>query len=729
MSYYAYTAEYNSGYYIYMFSVNSSNGSWTPLSPSTIDLRSIDTNSGSINIITTKINSVNYVYVLWSTSNNNIFIITYYVNSSNGQLIYVSNYSYTIGAVNNEPLFMSIILKNNNYYLYVSNSQVNTISMFSINSTNGVVSPLSPFTIANVNNGRSFINTINTSSGSYAYVTAYGTNNNKSMYSISISGQLVPLSPSTISGGGYFIYIATINNTNYVYVGTNLNYISMYSISISGQLVPFMPSSVTTGNTPYYIITPNVNGTTYAYVTNGNDSTISMYSVSTSGELVPLTPHTVATDASGNPQFIISTIINSTTYVYVANYITNKVSMYSVSTSGGLVPLSPSTVATDTNGNPNYIAIATINSNQYAYVTNYNTKTVSMYSISASGGLVPLSPSTVATDINGNPISIITTIINGTNYAYVINTNNYTVYKYSISNSGILSLSSINNSFGTYITAMAITTINSVSYAYIGLFSDGPNISIYSISTSGELLYSSFIDVIDYVQTIKITTVNSVNYAYVVINGTNGFGSDGNVYMYSIANDGSLTPLVYTYVYTGTSPYSLSITTINSINYAYIVNQQDNTVSMYSIDSTNGIWNLFSTVTSGEGTNSITMFTTTQGNFLYATNQNNSTISMYSISSNGSLVALSPYIVSTGGLNNPQYIMIYTIKNTTYAYVSNYGAGISVYSISNNGQLNALTPISTASNYNYSIVLVNFQPVPVPFLSGNYTFTHAKYTR
>ena len=740
MSYYAYTSDNNN--YISMYSVNSSNGNWTPLSPSTIDLRNIVNNVRGIpNLMSININNINYVYVVFYTYDNYSYIITYYVNSSNGQLVYVSNYkNYTVSPTYDYPLSMSIIKINSNYYLYVSNALANTLSMFSINSTNGVITPLSPSTIADINNGQqSYINTINTSNGNYAYVTNNAGTSNISMYSISISGQLVPLSPSSITsiigGVNNFIYIATINNQNYAYILNNYsNNLAMYSISVSGQLVPFMPSStISTGTNPYSIITPTVNGTTYAYVTNGNSNTVSMYSISASGELIPLSPSTIATDANGNPQSIVSTVINSTTYVYVANYNTNKISMYSISTSGGLVPLSPSTVATDTNGNPSYISIATVNNTKYAYVTNYTTNTVSMYSISNSGILSPLSPSTVATDTNGNPSCIVTTTINSTNYAYMTNYSTNTVSMYSISNSGgmvPLSPFTVTIPYAYTSSCMTITNIGGISYVYVVSQADDYTsfISVFSISISGELIYLSNLSITDGVyqpQTITIITINNTQYAYVIDSNSNT--NTNVVYMYSIANDGSLTPLFHPYVFTAYSAYSLSITTINNSIYAYVVNQSDNNVSMFSIDSNTGMMNLFSTVTTGNNSNSIAMTTTTQGNYLYVTNTGDNTISMYSISSNGSLVPLSPYVL--GGLTKPQYITISTINNTKYAYVSNinidYGRYISIYSISDNGQLIALTPINTVGSI-YSIAIVNIPPVPLLsgnfLLSGNYIF-------
>jgi len=173
-NYYAYTSsyDYNNGR-INMYSINSLNGNWTPLSPSSIDISGY---GGSVSIITQKINNINYVYALTNYATS--YIITYYANPNNGQLVYVSKNSYSqtgFNAINTRPLSMSIVLNNNNYYLYISNTEATgtpqTVSAFSINSSNGTLSPLSPFTI-NINDKTGFINTINTGvNGSYAYVT------------------------------------------------------------------------------------------------------------------------------------------------------------------------------------------------------------------------------------------------------------------------------------------------------------------------------------------------------------------------------------------------------------------------------------------------------------------------------------------------------------------------------------------------------------------------------
>jgi hypothetical protein len=72
--------------------------------------------------------------------------------------------------------------------------------------------------------------------------------------------------------------------------------------------------------------------------------------------------------------------------------------MYKIDATGVLNPLQPkSTVATEIG--PRSIAITTINNVQYAYVTNFDSNTISMYKIDDTGVLKPLEPAKVPTGI------------------------------------------------------------------------------------------------------------------------------------------------------------------------------------------------------------------------------------------------------------------------------------------------------------------------------------------
>ena len=344
-------------------------------------------------------------------------------------------------------------------------------------------------------------------------------------------------------------------------------------------------------------------------------------------------------------------------YAYVTNTVSNTVSMYSIGNNGALTPLSKPTVATGL-----YPAGIVVNSaGTFAYVVNRSQDSVSMYKIDRTTGILsPLIVSGSSTVGTGSiPVGI--AISPNGNFLYVTNTGNPsndsaigcdttqincnlngTVSMYTINSQGTLTSIGTKRTSGTLPNIITIDPAG--SYAYVTNHGSD-SITQFKINGDGSLSY-----VLCSTQDTGWFPVGmSINpdgeYAYVANLGSH------NIWMYSISSrTGKLTPLKNpTRVWTWT-PYTIAINPAGT--YAYTSNAGTNTVSMYSIDSS-GVLNALSspTIASGGIPLGITTFTLpalgSSSSFVYVVNDSDNTVSMYSIGINGQLSPLSSPTVKT----------------------------------------------------------------------------------
>lgn len=318
-------------------------------------------------------------------------------------------------------------------YAYVVNNVDQTISQYSI-SASGTLTPLSPSTIATGNNPRSV--SVDPSHH-YVYVTNLN-DNTVSQYVIQQGGTLAPNSPATVATGqGPW---AVEFNGSFAYVVNSLdNTISQYSVGASGVLGALAITPVTTGSSPWNItFTPNGK---YAYVSNSGSSdpnvgdTVSQYAVAPdTGALSPLNPATVTTASYPSGSAVDAT----SSYAYVASVVNNNVSQYSVGSSGELAPLSPATV--NAGQQPDYVLIHP--SNKYAYVANYSGPyfsvptpgSISQYDITANGQLTPMATASVPAGSGSGWLAIDAF----GQFLYSVNTFAGTISEYSIGTDGSL---------------------------------------------------------------------------------------------------------------------------------------------------------------------------------------------------------------------------------------------------------------------------------------------------
>lgn len=168
-----------------------------------------------------------------------------------------------------------------------------------------------------------------------------------------------------------------------------------------------------------------------------------------------------------------------------------------------------------------------------------------------------------------------------------------------------------------------------------------------------------------------------------------------------------------------THPPQPAQTATSSAKFAYVVDNGDNAVSMYTVSST-GQWTPTSPATVATGAQPAVIVVDPQGKFAYVSNTRDNTISEYAIDQNtGVLTPLSPATVPSGAL--PQDLALHPSGN--FAYSVNWADGtLTVFSV--NRSSGQLTAIQTAAVPGYSV------PVPEAVTvnpAGTFLYVSAGY--
>lgn len=328
-------------------------------------------------------------------------------------------------------------------FAYVLNDADATISMYTVNSCTGALTPNNPGTISTgANNGFNAESMTIDTAARFLYVANLGSNATDaatiSMFTIDhTTGLLTPTSPTMVPTG-FFPQGITVDPTGkFVYTAnSDDNSVSMFTVDQnSGVLTATSPASTfvpSTSNSTYSspdFVSASPSGQ-YLYVTDQDSGAISSFAIDpTTGLLTATSP--AVTPAGIDPWQVVFDPTGK--FAYVPDRGFDKVWMYTVDqATGALVQNSASLVSA---GNqPAYMAIEP--SGKSAYVVNRIDGTVSMYTINATTGtLSPKTPAVVAAGNGAYPIAIDAA---GT-FAYVGNQGEGTVSIYKIdSHDGVL---------------------------------------------------------------------------------------------------------------------------------------------------------------------------------------------------------------------------------------------------------------------------------------------------
>jgi 6-phosphogluconolactonase (cycloisomerase 2 family) len=312
---------------------------------------------------------------------------------------------------------------------------------------------------------------------------------------------------------------------------------------------------------------------------------------------------------------------------------------------------------------------------RFAYVTNKGGN-ISIYAIDASTGQLRARGYTPSVQFDS------ITIAPSGQFAYATNTAPF-IFIYSINAStGALTAE---GSVATGTSPSSVTIDPTGQFAYVAN-SGSDNVSVYTINASTGVLTPG-VAVDTGTNPSAVTVDPSGQFAYVV-----NFGSN-NVSAYRInASTGALTEVGNTEPIqrepTQREPTAITIEPTGQ--FAYVVNGYDNSVSMYSIDSSSGALSLLSSI--GAGITPVSITIDPSGQFAYVANSSiqSNTVSIYSGVSTGVLVLEDTVLPGV----SPEFVSF--DPSGQFAYVVNKGSSyLTIYNV--NASTGLLTPLAASS--------------------------------
>jgi 6-phosphogluconolactonase len=269
----------------------------------------------------------------------------------------------------------------NGQFLFVANNGSNTVSIFSIDVTTGVLTEVG-LPVA-TGNGPGALAVDPTDH--YLYV-ANLTDNTLSAYTLD-NGALTPIAGFPVTVGDEPASLAIDPNDNFLYA-TNFtgNNVTVFLIDLSNGLLSNVSGSpFGAGAGPLSIAIDPTDA--FAFVANEGANSLSAYSLNaTNGSLTAVagSPFPAVT----NPESLV--VDPAGRYVFAANAAAaNQVATYSITPSSGALALLSTAPAGSLP-----VGIAIDGSGQFLYVVNFNSNDVSAYTVASSGALtaVPGSP-------------------------------------------------------------------------------------------------------------------------------------------------------------------------------------------------------------------------------------------------------------------------------------------------------------------------------------------------
>jgi YVTN family beta-propeller protein len=324
-------------------------------------------------------------------------------------------------------------------------------------------------------------------------------------------------------------------------------------------------------------------------------------------------------------------------FAYVANYNSNKIAMYTINAATGAL----TSIGTIAAGSfPSSIAIDP--SGRFAYVTNagdhYHAGDVSMYTIDATTGALT-SAGTVAAGISPGSVAVHPS----GKFAYVGNLGDFVGEGCSLSMYTINATSGVLTPTGTiescFPVSMVVNPFGKFAYVASPGDSSGPGpdccgfVFMYTIDAATGAL-TSIGGIAAGSSSSSIAVDPSGKFAYVANSGSN------DVSMYTInAATGALTSIGTV----ATAGHAASVAVDPSGRFAYLANclvmsdldcwsegaGSAGSVSMYTIDAATGALTSIGTIAAGSFSSSIAI--DPSGKFSYVTNFHSNSISMYSI--------------------------------------------------------------------------------------------------
>lgn len=340
--------------------------------------------------------SSHYVYATLPSANE---IVVMREDPNSGTLTTLLNSPFSTGQAPN-----SVVLHPSGNYLYVANSAEDTISLFSIAPSTGILTEISRTPTGGLTPIFMAIDKAN----SFLYVANTVGLGSLSVFSLASDGTLSSVSGSPFTLDVSAFSLALSPSGKFIFLGSELcssqtacqGEIAAYSLSGGvPSLLGFFPTSVNTIPTALAVDSTG----TYLYATNGNGgNSISEFTITSTGALQQFPNSPIGESGVSSPVGLL--IDPSGKYLYVANQGSSNSSggnlaAYSIGTGGGLTILSlspfstvkqPTSLAADPNGQ--YVLVGGQSGSLEVFLLNTGNGTLGEVATYSPGGF----PSSIA---------------------------------------------------------------------------------------------------------------------------------------------------------------------------------------------------------------------------------------------------------------------------------------------------------------------------------------------
>lgn len=329
-----------------------------------------------------------------------------------------------------------------NNFVYTNNGTfgTNTVTAFSV-APNGSLTqvPGSPFATGGSGGGGGFFaaNRISTQVvGTFLFVSNDGSNN-VSVFSINTTtGALTPVPGSPFSTGGFAgngISLGVTPENRFLFAASaGSNSISAFSIAPNGALTPVLGSPFFVNSAPDGVkVTPDGK---FLSVAMPNADLVAVFSIGPNGQLTPASGSPTSAPAFGIATGVEVNCAADLLFVGEASFQGTNIDVFNIASDGALTPVPGSPFNNPTIGtNSNVVVLS--RDDRFLFVSNQFSNSVTVFSVAPNGSLslVPGSPfPTGGGESSGMAINAAGTLL------YVANFDNSTVSVFSIGASGVL---------------------------------------------------------------------------------------------------------------------------------------------------------------------------------------------------------------------------------------------------------------------------------------------------
>ena len=343
---------------------------------------------GASSVTTALIGSTNYLFVAGLSDDG----VSVFSVADNGMLTSVTNVSDNANLELEGAFSVTTATVGSTTFLFVAGFLDDGLSVFSVGSDGMITSVTNVSDNANLKlDNASSVTTATVGSTNYLFVTGRD-DNGLSVFSVANNGMLTSITNVSDNAnleleGAFSVTIATVGSTTYLFVaGIYDNGVSVFSVGSDGMI-----TSVTnvSDNTNLELIrassvtTATVGSTTYLFVAGFSDDGVSVFSVGSDGMITSVT--NVSDNANlelGGARSLTTATVGSTIYLFVVGQTDDGVSVFSVGSDGMIT----SVINVSDNANleldgATSVTTATVGSTTYLFVAGQDDDGVSVFRV------------------------------------------------------------------------------------------------------------------------------------------------------------------------------------------------------------------------------------------------------------------------------------------------------------------------------------------------------------